>query len=358
MLPGHEVRILTEDLQGPDAEAALQAGQAYTLALQIPGWAKPFGQFWRMKPYYDRALAIRKTYPWDVLVYINAFQGGYALWRGHVPVLGMINDYILAQASWQNALRNPGQARHFMFKCVERWVARRLPLVMTNSHYLASVLAKEYNVLINRLPVVYKTVDVAKFSFKPNRAWPEPGQPWHILFVKTNYQVGGLPELCQALGALPQHNFTLEVVGPTAPYHAHIASLVAAHANISLLLPGSLPQAAVHQRLYAAHIFCVPSRQEALGIANMEAALAGTPIVSTTTGGIPEVLDGGAAAYLAPAGQPQALANALLACITQPDDRAARQARARAFVVKTFNKKHMLETFVSLCRQGVVANNV
>jgi glycosyltransferase involved in cell wall biosynthesis len=355
-LPGHEVRVLSEDTDSPEAQAAITRGQAYGMPLQIPRWARPLGQLWRMRPYYRRALEIQQTYAWDVLVYINAFQGAYAVRQGQVPVLGMINDYILADATLGGALTKPGHARHWLFKIFERWVAHRMPLVLTNSQFLANILAKRYNLPKERLPVLYKTVDVAKFAYKPDRAWPtDVTQPWHILFVKTNYEVGGLPELCEALKLLPQYRFVLEVVGPTAPYHAHIQGLLAGANHVELLIPGSLPQAAVHEKLYAAHIFCVPSRQEALGIANMEAALAGTPIVSARTGGIPEVLDNGRAAFLAEARQPSSLARALEQCISDPAERANRQAHARRFVEDTFGKMRMLQQFVALGQEGAAA---
>jgi glycosyltransferase involved in cell wall biosynthesis len=92
---------------------------------------------------------------------------------------------------------------------------------------------------------------------------------------------------------------------------------------------------------------------EALGVANMEAALAGTPIVSTTAGGIPEVLDEGRAAFLAEPNSPAALANALETCMTNSQERATKQAHARAYVVETFSKERMLHQFMELVNNGV-----
>ncbi len=356
--PGHEVRILTEDYRGtPEAEAAVAAGQVYGLDLRIPRWAKPVGQWLRMKPYYQRALEVRTAYPWDVLVYINAFQGYYALGQGQVPVLGMINDYLNCQATPGTALRGGQRGlKQYLFKQMERSVARRMPLVMTNSQYLTRTLASTYGVSPERLPTLYKAVDAAPLPYRPNRPWPAADEPWRILFVKTDYRCGGLVYLAQALARLPQHRFVVELVGPPAAEQATVEGFFAGLAHVETDNRGPLPQAALRERLYAAHVFCVPSIEEALGVANMEAALAGTPVVSTTTGGIPEVLDEGRGGFLAAARDPDALAQALHHCMADAAERALRQAHARAYVEATFALQPMLERFMALCGVGLAAS--
>jgi glycosyltransferase involved in cell wall biosynthesis len=75
-------------------------------------------------------------------------------------------------------------------------------------------------------------------------------------------------------------------------------------------------------------IFCLASHHEGLPIALMEALVLGVPIVATDVGGVAEIVTDGDEAVLVPAGQPQALADALVALVADPERRAAMSARA------------------------------
>lgn len=353
LMPEHEVRVLSEDVDSPEAQAAVLAGVAYPMRLRIPAWAKPLGQWIRMRQYYRRAMELRADYPWDALVYINAYQADYALSRGEVPVLGMINDDNNSKATLAGALQSRTGFKYWLFRQFEERVAHRLPFVIVNSRYLAGTLANAYGLPTERLPVLYKSVDAFTLPYQPDRAWPQGDAPWRILFVKTDFRRGGLQDLALALGRLPQHRFVVEAAGPSEAFRPEAEGFFAGMDHVEFRFLGPQPQPAVRQKLYAAHIFCVPARMEALGVANMEAALAGTPIVSTRAGGIPEVLDDGRAAFLAEPAHPDSLAAALAACISQPQARAERQAHARRFVEQTYGKETMIRRFIALVEKGL-----
>lgn len=352
LLPGHEVRVLSEDMDGPEARAAMAAGTAYPMHLHIPAWAKPLGQWIRMRQYYRRALELRAEYPWDMLVYINAYQADYALTRGKVPVLGMINDDNNSRAIAAKAWRSRTGFKYWLFRQFEERAARLLPFVIVNSRYLAGELGQAYGLRPERLPVLYKSVDADSMTYQPVRRWPQEGEPWRILFVKTDFRRGGLADLAQALARLPEYRFEVEAAGPAEGFRAEAEALFAGLPHIHFRFLGPQPQSAVREKLYQAHIFCVPARMEALGVANMEAALAGTPIVSTRAGGIPEVLDDGRAAFLAEPGDAASLAAALQQGISDAHERVQRQAHARRFVEQTFAKETMLRRFIALAEQA------
>lgn len=68
--------------------------------------------------------------------------------------------------------------------------------------------------------------------------------------------------------------------------------------------------------LPAFDVFCLPSRQEGLGTSVLDAMAAGTPVVATLGGGIPEMVVDGECGLLAPAGDPEALRVLLLRVLT------------------------------------------
>jgi glycosyltransferase involved in cell wall biosynthesis len=63
-----------------------------------------------------------------------------------------------------------------------------------------------------------------------------------------------------------------------------------------------------------------------------EAMAAGTPVVATAVGGIPEVLEEGRAGRLVPYGDPGALADALRAVVRDPETTRRLVARGRTRV--------------------------
>jgi glycosyltransferase involved in cell wall biosynthesis len=57
--------------------------------------------------------------------------------------------------------------------------------------------------------------------------------------------------------------------------------------------------------------FVLPSRQEPLGIVNLEAMAAGKAVIASRTGGVPEIVTDGETGLLVPPGDAAALAGAL-----------------------------------------------
>jgi glycosyltransferase involved in cell wall biosynthesis len=75
-------------------------------------------------------------------------------------------------------------------------------------------------------------------------------------------------------------------------------------------------------------VFCLPSRHEGLPVALMEALALGLPVVATRVGGVAELVTDGVDAVLVPAGEPDALADALVALAQDPARRAAMRRAA------------------------------
>jgi len=80
----------------------------------------------------------------------------------------------------------------------------------------------------------------------------------------------------------------------------------------------------------------LPSEWEAFGLVLLEAMAAGTPVVATAVGGVPEVLDEGRAGRLVPYGDPAALRNALKATVEDPET-TRRLVRAAAERVRSYD---------------------
>ncbi len=95
--------------------------------------------------------------------------------------------------------------------------------------------------------------------------------------------------------------------------------------------------------LASVDVFCLPSREEGLSLAVIEAMAAGLPVAASRVGGVPELVDDGKTGLLVPPGDPVELAHALETLLRNlPAARAMGaygQARARAH----FSEGAMLE---------------
>lgn len=94
-------------------------------------------------------------------------------------------------------------------------------------------------------------------------------------------------------------------------------------------LPGAVDD--IPALLRRAAVLAHPSRREALGTAVLEAMASSVPVVASRTGGLIELLEGGAGLLVEP-DNPAALAAALLTVLLDPESAALRAATARARV--------------------------
>jgi len=98
-------------------------------------------------------------------------------------------------------------------------------------------------------------------------------------------------------------------------------------------------------------VFVMPSAMEALGIAVQEACHAGLCVVSTTAGGIPEIISHEETGLLSPPVDPEALAANLFRAIDEPDLRARLGACARQSVAARFPFGKFIEDNLAVYRE-------
>jgi colanic acid/amylovoran biosynthesis glycosyltransferase len=334
--PEHEVRILTEDITSPRQ-------YVHKVALSERWRRSLLSQFCRMWLYHQEAMRLRKEYPFDVLVYNNALVGFWSALR-YGNTVAMINDDNNIAASWRQFRFTLSSAKRIVFRLVEKQTARHAEAVIVNSDYLREAVRGAYRIRPDRLHRLYKAVELPGIQTFPPSG--EMDSPIRVLFVKNDYRRGGFFTLIEALGQLPYH-FIVTIVGPELSQREEILRYMGRVSNIQATFLGKIPQTAVAEELTKAHIFCVPSIREALGVANLEAMAYGIPVVSTAVGGIPEVLGYGRCGWMVAPGDPQALAFALEECITRPELRSLKRENALRHVQK-FDITSMFDNFLKI----------
>jgi glycosyltransferase involved in cell wall biosynthesis len=94
-----------------------------------------------------------------------------------------------------------------------------------------------------------------------------------------------------------------------------------------------------------------PASREGLGVALLEAASAGVPVVACDVGGVPDVVDHGRTGLLVPADDAAALRAALARLLRDRAERARLGAAARGHVERRFDVASLVDAHLSLYRR-------
>jgi glycosyltransferase involved in cell wall biosynthesis len=100
--------------------------------------------------------------------------------------------------------------------------------------------------------------------------------------------------------------------------------------------------------LSRADLFVLPSRDEGLGLALLEAGATGLPTIATRVGGNPEVIQDGANGVLVPAEDPAALAEAICWMLANRDRAIEMGERFRQMVIDNFSWEVACRQYVDL----------
>ncbi|HEY2157715.1 MAG TPA: glycosyltransferase family 4 protein [Isosphaeraceae bacterium] len=213
-----------------------------------------------------------------------------------------------------------------------------------------------------RREVVGAGYDATRIVDLPNGV-PVPAEPWsprpdwagspHAVFVGRLAPEKGLHALVDAWPIVrrtfPAARLTLVGEGPERPsLEAQIVRLGLADA---IPLPGASPDPTA--LLTPADLFVLPSREEGMSIALLEAMALGIPLVATAIPGNLKLVADGVHGRLAPPDDPVALARAIVAQWSDPGAalRMGREARAR--VIERYSIAAVARAHLELFRRLV-----
>lgn len=113
----------------------------------------------------------------------------------------------------------------------------------------------------------------------------------------------------------------------------------------------------VPRLLQAIDVYALPTLNDMLPMAMLEAMWAQLPILATTVGGIPEAITDGVEGWLVPPKDPDALAHALIEIIENPDERARRAQNAHQRVGVAFTVESQVAKIEAILEQVVRARH-
>lgn len=230
-----------------------------------------------------------------------------------------------------------------------RWIRRRLrPWVhryVALSRHIREYLQQQIQVSSDRIVQIYNGVDVHRFTPSAHRAsLPEtaPGTPGRFV-VGTVGRLQAVKDqqlLIRAVSALVarrpdlRERLYLVVVGDGPEREALNALIAEGGIRGQVWMTGSRDD--VPDLMRAMDLFVLPSLAEGICNTVLEAMACGRPVIATAVGGNPELLEPGVTGELVPAGEPEALADAIEVYADDPERArrhglAARQRAETAF---------------------------
>ena len=145
---------------------------------------------------------------------------------------------------------------------------------------------------------------------------------------------------------IPDQKLRLVLVGD-GPLRARLEEQAAASgAGSDIVFAGA--HADVAAVLGGFSLFALPSIAEGTPVTLLEAMASELPVVASRVGGIPEVVSDGVHGSLVPAGDPEALAQALAAYVRNPDLAAAHGRAARERIEHKYSMAAMLAAYLGL----------
>lgn len=249
------------------------------------------------------------------------------------PIVGGVHDYYFAQAPFSplgfrsDYVDWPRRWLYCQIVRVLEWQTyRRLDGLLFHSKGTQERVMAAYRLSNLERVVCYYGIQDATETALAKR----PKEPI-ILFVGGNFERKGLPTLLRALPAIiGQHpEYKLVVVGHCSSQRSMERLAADLGVRDRVLFTGYQPNEIVREWHQRAKVFIMPSLMESFGIVFLEAMRAGTPVIATRVGGIPEVVVHEENGLLVPPNQPAELAESCTRLLGDPElyERLAAGAR-------------------------------
>jgi glycogen synthase len=348
---GHAVHVLTPGDREPAADGPVRVHFTRTDHLAgvdriVPG----AGACWRVAKAMGELV---RAHHLDVVEFPN-WEGLGVLFqrRARVPVVVRMHT---SSAETQQIDGLPDLRWYRWNVRRERWQARRADALVTHSDAHRRVMSAETGIPADRIRLIPLGLEARPDFVRPPRP---PGPPTVVYLGRLEHRKGTmdlLDAVPRVLRDVPDARFVL--IGADRPHapggrlHADYVAELPAAVRERITLTGPLPGPEVDRWLQAADLFVAPSRYESFGLIFLETMRWGTPVVGTTAGGIPEIVEDGVSGVLVRPGAAGELAEAITGLLQNPERRAAIGAAGRRRMETEFTVERMAGRIADLYRE-------
>lgn len=149
--------------------------------------------------------------------------------------------------------------------------------------------------------------------------------PLQLLFLGNVIPRKGLLPLIDGLADISRHQWRLDVVGSLsmdARYVKSVQKRIRHHGiDSAVCFCGVMTGSALAEKIANTHLLCMPYSYEGFGIVALEAQAMGVPVIGSTEGATPELIQNGTNGYLVDRDHPAALKAAIQEFYADPEKR-------------------------------------
>ncbi len=307
------------------------------------GFPEPFSFTLRTYLYLRKRL---KRGDFD-LVHDNQSLGyGLLFLRRWLPVTATVHHpmHVDREASLKQArsVREKIKKRRFYgFIAMQDRVIRRLDGLITVSRAAKDANVTSYRIAENRMKVIYNGVDTN--IFRPLNL--ERLDNTLLLVTNTEDRKKGVLYLFQAMQKLPSE-VKLKVVDEVKQRNYAYVLREEMGLQERVTFTGRLSTEDLVKQYNTASIVIVPSVYEGFGLPAAEASACASPVIATSGGALPEVVENGETGLIVPPMDPEALANAISTLLADRDlrEKMGENGRDRVRHLFTWQKAALEHT--------------
>ena len=333
MLPayGYQPSILTFNSHAETSALAQSPCPVYLLPLKRTyGWSAIRG-----------ALAFRRFLRDRQIRIVQTFFESSDLWGGTVTKL-------LSNAKLVWSRRDMGILRRH-----KHALAYRLMSGMPDAVFAVSEGVRQHCITVDgidpeRVKTIYNGLDPSHWNLISTRR--RDGHQIRITTVGNIRRVKGHDVLLRAAGKILREypNVSFSIAGGVLErdYFNELQAL-AKELDIVDQVHFCGAVSALREHLAESDIFVLPSRSEGFSNAIIEAMAASLPVVATNVGGNAEAIENGVSGYIVPSEDPDALAEAILRLVQDPERAASMGARGKVIAESKFTEQAMMKSIAS-----------
>ena len=216
---------------------------------------------------------------------------------------------------------------------------------------VAAHVSKDYGVAARKISTIYNGIDLSHIRRRSNRAFHDLP---HVIFVGRLEPQKNPDVLLQALGKIQRPwRLTMYGAGYMEPMLHQLAEELGIAARVTWEVRDNMSE------VYAdADLMVFPSQYEGLGLAAIEAAVAGVPIIMSRLAPLEELFSDSDVFFVQP-GNAEELSQAILNALTDPSQAIERGSRTAAKDWSVFSLERMTAAYAELYRKllGKSPNN-
>ncbi|QTS02584.1 glycosyltransferase family 4 protein [Rhodococcus qingshengii] len=225
---------------------------------------------------------------------------------------------------------------------VEWWLANESDSLITCSASMQEEVTELYGPTLPPITVIRNGIDVTTWKFRERG--PRSGPPKLLFVGRLEYEKG----VQDAIAALPRirrshPGTTLAIAGEGTQFTWLYQQARTHRVARAVDFLGNLDHTELLSWLHGADAIVLPSRYEPFGIIALEAAAAGTPLITSTAGGLGEAVVDGVTGMSFQPGDIAGLTSAVREVLDDPAGAQERAVAARARLTSDFDWHQVAE---------------